>query len=91
MCNNNGEKEKGEKSKTSNEKSWKRKLFKYARLLVGFAFNSFSFWASSLSLSFSPFLFQNFLSLVLGNCSKTNCKLRTNWLTEPKAAIKSVG
>lgn len=54
MCNNNGEKEKGEKSKTSNEKSWKRKLFKYARLLVGFAFNSFSFWASSLSLSHSP-------------------------------------
>lgn len=50
MCNNNGEKEKGEKSKTSNEKSCKRKLFKYARLLVGFAFNSFSFWASSLSL-----------------------------------------
>jgi len=23
-----------------------------------------------------------------GDCSKTNCKLRTNWLTQPKAAIK---
>lgn len=22
------------------------------------------------------------------DCSKTNCKLRTNWLTQPKAAIK---
>lgn len=46
----------------SNEKSWKRKLFKYARLLAGFAFNSFSFWA--FRFSYPPFsIFTRFRQL----------------------------
>lgn len=62
----------------------------------GFAFNSFSFlgflWFRFTFASL-PFLVFPFYSIFLffGNCSKTNCKLRTNWLTEPKAAIKSRG
>lgn len=90
MCNNNGKKEKGEKAKQVTKKVENENFLNMLVCSLALPLTPFPF-GLPLSLSFSPFLFQNFLSLVLGNCSKTNCKLRTNWLTEPKAAIKSVG